>query len=72
MSWRLGIMIKSYILPQAIEEYAEEHTSAESLLLKKLEKETIDRTESPQMLCVKSTGEVSPNAYSSFRSGKGS
>lgn len=41
----------SYIVPDPIEKYAEEHTSPISVLLERLEQETAEKTDSPQMLC---------------------
>ncbi|UCG78957.1 MAG: class I SAM-dependent methyltransferase [Nitrospirota bacterium] len=40
----------SYFIPGPIEEYVEKHSSPVPLLLKELETETIEKTDSPQML----------------------
>jgi caffeoyl-CoA O-methyltransferase len=41
----------SGIIPEAIDKYVEEHSSPVSELLSKLEKETVEQTDCPQMLC---------------------
>lgn len=51
-------MIKSYILPEDIENYVEKHTSAETALLKELEKETIACTEYSSMLTGRVAGRL--------------
>ncbi len=48
----------SYLLPEVIEKYVEEHTRPISMLLEELEIETNENTDCPQMLCGKVEGKL--------------